>query len=271
MKLSNFKYFTMLLFSCLSMNSYSIEIGATREMVLSELGTPKGVIKSGNYEMFSYERGKVKLRDGLVTTANIISVKELNLKKEKSALLAKQRAHEKEKFIKSNHQRGLVLREKIATSKVFPEFSGQRKVKILKDFSKTYPDIDIADLLNPAIKEMEQEQVNIDQQNKIAELERKIDDAKMEALRAQWRESAARADAQDLMRSQFYLQQHSINYYPCYHVQNGGLSVGYESPTIRINYSSGYRGNSCYPISSENKRAACYRGHTLKIDVPLVK
>jgi hypothetical protein len=228
----------LLNFSCFE--SHGIQNGENRDRVISELGAPDGIIKSGDYEMLSYERGKIELRDGLVISVNLLSQEDLIAKKKNDKALSEKKEKEKNEFIKLKHQRGIELREKILTSSVFPEFSGRRKVEILKNFRSNYPDIDITDLLLPALDEMEKEIDEMEQQNKIVELEQRINDAKMEELRARWRESAAREDAQDLMRSQFYMQQHYLRCGPYYQLQTGGLSVGYDTPGIKINRSRGY-------------------------------
>ena len=220
--------------------SHGIQNGDQRNSVISVLGEPDGIIKSGDYEMLSYERGKIEFRDGMVISANLLSPEELIAKKTKDKALSEKNEKEKNEFIKLKHQRGLELRKKILTSSVFPEFSGRRKVEILKNFRSNYPGIDITDLLLPALTEMEKEIDEMEQQNKIIELKHRINDAKLEALRARWRESAAREDAQDLMRSQFYMQQHYLRCSPYYQLQTDGLSVGYDSPGTKINRSRGY-------------------------------
>ncbi len=236
--ISNILILTALI-SFICFDSLAIQNGDTRDSVVSVLGEPNGIIKSGDYEMLSYERGKIEFRDGLVVSVNILSPEELILKKDNAKALAEKKEKEKNEFIKLKHQRGLELREKIQTSTVFPEFAGRRKVEILKNFRSNYPDIDITDLLLPALAEMEKEIEEMEHQNKIVELEQRIDDAKLEELRARWRESAAREDAQDLMRSQFYMQQNYLRYGPYYRQQTDRLSVGYDTPGIRINRARG--------------------------------
>ncbi len=242
--MKHFQYISIMIIivSWFAINSYSIEVGDSREKVISELGDPEGVIKSTDYEMLSYERGKIQLMGGVVTSANIMTAEELISTKENARIIAEKKEEEQEAFIKLNHQRGLDLRERIVTSTVFPEFPGNRKVQILKNFSKNYPEIDITDLLLPALEEMEQEVAETEQQNKIVELEQRVDEAKLEALRARWRESAAREDNQDYLRSQFYLQQSYLRCHPYYRMQTGGFSAGYDTPGIRVNRSGGYGG-----------------------------
>jgi hypothetical protein len=141
------------------------------------------------------------------------------------------------------------VKEKIIKSPTFIEASGSSKVEILGSFRRKYPDVDITELLLPAIAKKREEEMEkqaaVEREKKLSDLEKRIKNAEWDAQQARWSASTARAEAQDALRTRYYWQQYNYRCQsrpqPYSRSQIGGLSIGYESPNIRMNYSSGSR------------------------------
>lgn len=224
----------------------AVEKGDTREAVIAELGQPQGMIKADDYELLTYGRGKVEIRDGVVVSSNLMTAEELTARRRSAAIAAEQARIAASERRERNRQRGLEVKAKMIESPAFLEASGNRRVEILNGFHRQYPSVDITELLLPAMAEKMEEdkerRAEAKRKKEIADLEKRVEDAEWEAQQARWDASTARAEVQDALRARYYWQQYNNRYHhphPYYRPRIGGLSIGYESPDIKINYSSG--------------------------------
>lgn len=218
--------------------SFGVETGWTRDEVVAELGTPDGLIASGDYELLSYERGDVELRDGEVVEFELMTPAELvEFKRTQQIRMEAERRRAAERREK-RYRRGLELKQQMLNSPGYAEASGSRKVEMLRRFHSRFPEVDIEGLLLPAIEEKKSEQAAAAEEQRIADLEERIDQAEWRAQQAEWRASEAELNAQNALHRSYWNQN---PYYSrrVYHRPHGfGLSIGYESPDVNIRYTS---------------------------------
>jgi hypothetical protein len=222
-----------------------LERGDSRTAVIAELGEPDGLIASGDYEMLSYERGKVELRAGRVVEIDLISDAELALRRKAEKLRAEEEARQAEQARRLRIERGGKVKQQLMSSVDYAEASGSRKVQILRRFQERYPEVDISDLLEPALAAKRIEQAELAQRRRMEELERRVDEAESSAQQAQWRAEQAENTARNARLNSYYRQSAYPYYYERYYRPRGyGLSVGYESPGLDIHYNYGTRSRS---------------------------
>lgn len=234
-------YFGMVIGVVLLAGSLSaIEEGASRADVVAELGEPDGLIAAGDYELLTYERGDVELRDGKVVKFKLMTPEELVVAKREEQIRRAEEERRRARERKQRYERGLEVKERMLSSPTYAEASGTRKVEILRNFHTRYPEVEIDELLMPAVEEKKREQAAAAEAARIARLEDQVGKAEQRAQQAEWRATEAEATAQNALRSSYY----NRNYYPYrrnyYRPSGFGLSVGYDSPEIDIKYKSGY-------------------------------
>jgi hypothetical protein len=110
----------------------------------------------------------------------------------------------------------------------------------LRNFHTRYPEVEIDELLMPAVEEKKREQAAAAETERIASLEDQVGDAEQRAQQAEWRASEAETTAQNALRNRYYNQNYYLNHRNHYRPSGFGLSVGYESPEIDIKYKSGF-------------------------------
>jgi hypothetical protein len=171
-------------------------------------------VKKGDYELLKYERGKVELMQGLVVSAELISVEELASRKKQNV------------EPKKNSRNGADALSVLVNSDEFKKLSGAGKIEALRDFGRKHPGENLTRELLSALDELEQDWKSAQKDAEIAALEQQVKDARLESVRARWREQEARDDAEDLMWSQYHMM-----YGPLYPVPaNGYFSIGRTSP-----------------------------------------
>lgn len=216
----------------------AVETGWTRAEVVAELGRPDGLISSGGYELLSYERGDVELRDGVVVEFELMTDEELvefkraeRIRREAERLQAAERRQER-------YRRGLEVKQQMLNSPVYAEASGTRRVEMLRRFHSRFPEVEIEELLLPAVEDKRREQAEAAEERRLAELEERVEQAEWRAQQAEWRASEAKLNAENAMRWGYWNQGRYYGYGGNYRPRGFGLSVGYESPELNIRYTS---------------------------------
>ncbi len=59
----------------------AVQVGDSYEQVIDELGTPSGLVDAGTFTWLQFDRGTVKLSDGRVVQASLISQQELEMRR----------------------------------------------------------------------------------------------------------------------------------------------------------------------------------------------
>ncbi|MEM7396036.1 MAG: hypothetical protein AAF492_27190, partial [Verrucomicrobiota bacterium] len=120
-----------------------IEPGDAREKVYAELGEPQSYIKSGDYEMMRYPRGRVVLDAGVVTTVEIMSEETFKVvEAEREAAEKARRTYEFERRARL-YQQGLAVKEKVLDDVDFFSRPARDRVIFWNNFKERYPDVDV--------------------------------------------------------------------------------------------------------------------------------
>ncbi|MEI7879389.1 MAG: hypothetical protein WCI95_00810 [bacterium] len=202
-------------FGVIMASAEAIKPGDTVETVIQELGKPQGRISSGIYDVFLYDRGKVELKDGLVTSVELVS-----------AEVAAARKIAQEKRQQEAVQRALELREsrRVEGAKVMADHladtsfrtqSAGEQLEYWDLFKNQYPEIDIGSVYANLSRQyqVELEQARVREQ--LADLQQRTAAAEARALRAeQAAEEAYSARPTVTYLSPPWIQSYPYNYRP---------------------------------------------------------
>jgi len=181
----------------------AIAIGDSVEKVFVTLGRPEGQIKSGTFLMLSYPRGKIELRDKIVTKVDLISEAELNRKAAREQERKKRRAEAIKKQKVQKHAEGIRLRKEKLSDPAFVNLPTSEQLYYWSEFRKIYPDVDVSDtyaaLLTIRERELREEEVD----NRLAAMEQRVADAEARA-------ASAEQEALNASQSSYYPEY----YYP---------------------------------------------------------
>lgn len=138
-----------------------LQLGDTKEQVISTLGKPKGIMKSGESEFLSYQRGIIRITDGKVTMIKLETKEEAMQKEaERKAIEAERQIAEriqqqaKEKRI----QEGTLIKNKKRADRKFATLPDEDKLNFWKDFQSKYPEVNVDNEIAPLKKAVEPEQ-----------------------------------------------------------------------------------------------------------------
>lgn len=163
----------------------SVKVGDTVEVVMRELGKPQGRISSGIHDVYLYDRGKVELKNGLVTSVELVSAEEAaarRLAQEKRQQEAVQRALEAQEQRRAEGSK--VLSDRLADT-AFRSQSAGDQLEYWDLFKNQYPEIDIGTIYANLSKQyqVEVEQARVREQ--LADLQQRTAAAEARALRAE--------------------------------------------------------------------------------------
>lgn len=166
-----------------------VNVGDTRAQVITALGAPKGGISSGSYELLTYERGKVELRDGKVVTTDLISAEQAEMNRQ---LRAEQQAAAERDAAAARAKRiaeGTEVRRTKLDDAAFTALPAAQRVAFWQNFKKWYPEVPLGDEYTVALRELEQDltarRLAQAQDQRIVELERRVADAEQRAQQAE--------------------------------------------------------------------------------------
>ena len=170
-----------------------VKIGDTYQQVIDQLGDPQGEIKSGTYQLLSFDRGRVELRNGKVAKTEILSDEQV----EKKRLLAEKKLAEAErKFAAEREQRiaeGTTVHAAKLADEEFMVSPAADRVAFWQNFKKLYPEVPLGDEYTAALRELEQDyaarRIERERQQQISDLEQRVADAEARADRAEQHQS----------------------------------------------------------------------------------
>ena len=160
----------------------ALQPGNTRLQVIAELGAPTGFIRAGKEETLYYERGTVQLRDSKVVDFEIISPEQLSVRQ---AAAEKARAEQAERTALWRAQlkvEGEAVLAKLLADSDLAQAPAAVQVERWREFMKKYPDVPVAAYYLPALKRFEAEQAREAQDQRIAALEQRVQNAELRAL-----------------------------------------------------------------------------------------
>jgi hypothetical protein len=149
------------------------------------LGEARGYMAYGSTEVLMYERGRVELKDGVVSSVRLISEEELARRKEEQE---RQRLAEEERRALL-YVEGTALRDKKLEDVLFTSAPAAERMAYWRTFRSRYPMVDITEPYALALRELEIDLASkaqeADTQRQIAELERRVSEAERRARTAE--------------------------------------------------------------------------------------
>lgn len=213
--------------------------------VKAVLGEPDGFLKSGVVEWYFYDRGEVRMRDGVVESATLMT--------EAMALEQKaERIRQRQEQARLQHERNEQRREEgesVRDAKIAdPDFVRQPasiRLAFWTQFMDLYPEVSVFELYTSAQAEAQRDAGETRMKQQIADMERQLSQAEM---RASYAEQAAE-DALSARFTQTYIFYPSspVGFYrvtrpDCLPSREVGRRIydgrAYSSPVIRYNSSS---------------------------------
>ena len=200
-----------------------IAIGDTETTVLEAMGEPSGYIRMDGMQMLYYDRGHVKINDGVVSEVSLISDAQLTARR-KAAQNARMRAARREAERREELQlEGLAIKQRMLEGGELDGETAQNQVAAWSDFRNRYPGVPVETQLASALQrlefqldrdriEAEGRRRDLETQLRIAELQERV--ARTEQ-RARDAEQRAR-DAEDAARRSRYSYTYPVNvtHYP---------------------------------------------------------
>jgi hypothetical protein len=148
----------------------AINLGDSEAAVITELGTPQGRISSGKYDVYIYNRGKIELSDGLVTSIELISAEAAETKRlarEKTQQEAEQQAKDASERRRVEGNR--ILADRLADP-IFRAQPANGQLNYWDIFKKQYPEIDISSICLDLSRQHQAEQDQAIVQEQLADL-----------------------------------------------------------------------------------------------------
>jgi len=212
--------------------------GDPREAVLAELGAPAGQIRLESVELLYYDRGTVRLTNGVVAEAKLVSPEqaaELRAKREAEAAARRQAEAElRERRIAE----GTNELARLLSDAAFLTSTPDRQVAVWQDFMKRYPEVNVSRWYVDALARHQQQVRDAQQQQRLAELEWRTRQAEARAEAAE--DEARRARSRPVV-------VYAPPYWP--YVQPGpraestrvsgttsGLSIQYRGSGLNVEY-----------------------------------
>jgi len=162
-----------------------IAVGDSVEKVYSVLGKPTGEIKSASFMMLSYPRGKIELRDRIVTKVDLMSQADLEQNRLKQEALQLRRAENRIKQREALLAKGTRIRSEKLSDPDFLNLPVTDQIYFWKEFRKIYPEVNVDStylaLLDIRKEELREEEID----NKLAAMERRVAEAESRAAQAE--------------------------------------------------------------------------------------
>jgi len=169
--------------------SEDVKIGDTLESVRKALGEPRGLIMDETYQLLQYDRGRVELHDGFVSSVNIVSEEEAERMRIERERIAEERRLAEAARRERLRIEGLETLEQVLSDPEYAALSAGKQVAFWKSFKKRYPDVPLGEEYASALErhrlELEQRQL----EQRIATLESRVREAESRAAQAEWEAS----------------------------------------------------------------------------------
>ena len=162
-----------------------IEVGDPVQKVREVLGEPQGYMKMGSYETFLYYRGRVEARDGVVTTAELVSPEE----GEQRRVAEERRREEQERARIELQQRRRAEGESLMAARLgdpaFAALPTYERLAFWQTFRHQYPEVNAEAAYTAAFMQYQRELENQRTQERLAALEARTAEAEARARRAE--------------------------------------------------------------------------------------
>jgi hypothetical protein len=150
-----------------------LNIGDNAEQVVEHLGEPTGYMETEDYGIYYFELGSVHMKDGKVSSMNLISHETLVNRRE-----AKAGARE------ANRIKGEKLLASIKEDDLFSVLPAEDRLSFWEKFRQDYPDVDVYVLYTTAKIEAAKVVRDRREEERLVSLERRVFNAEREAERA---------------------------------------------------------------------------------------
>lgn len=128
-----------------------INLGDSKDKVLEVLGKPRGKMKKGNSEYWSYLRGIVRITDGKVTLINIKSEQEAWRDEMERRDLVKDRAEAQRKAREERQQRikeGTAQKQEKLKNEDFLALPAAEQLEFWRGFQSKYPEVSVKEQIS---------------------------------------------------------------------------------------------------------------------------
>ncbi len=163
-----------------------VEVGDSYEVVLARLGQPDGYIKTETISWLYYERGTVKLEEGRVVEAELVSAQRAEARR-----IREREEWERRRIVQAEQQmqrlrEGWELKQARRTDPSFLAASGSQQVAFWREFRTRYPEIPVHEEYALALERYQDERERAwrdrDRERRIAELEDRLQRAEHRAM-----------------------------------------------------------------------------------------
>jgi hypothetical protein len=209
--------------------SQDVKLGDTFASVKAALGEPRGFIKDSTYQLLQYDRGRVELHDGLVSSVNIVSEEEAERMRIKRERFAEERRLAAALRREQLRIEGLQALEQVRSDPEYDALSAEKQVAFWKSFKKRYPDVPLGEEYASALERHKLELEHQEMEQRIAALESRVREAESRADQAEWETSR----------------------------DNSRRYTFYSAYTYPVYYPRHRRSNKCVPKSRYTSAAAC--------------
>lgn len=200
-----------------------IQVGDTEEKVREMLGEPAGYIRIDGVQMLYFDRGDVKLEDGVVTETQLITQSQLEARR-RSEELERLRLRRLETERREQLQlEGLAIRERMLKSGTLDGKSPEEQLDAWNGFRDRYPDVPVGGEVAAALErielqlernrlEAEQRQRDLEMKLRMQELENRVANAEDRARDAEDRARDAEHESRRSRTS--YVYPATVTRYP---------------------------------------------------------
>lgn len=167
----------------------AVDSGDTREAVIAELGQPTGTASVGSSAILFYDRGEVKLRDGRVTTVNLVSAETLAAREAAEAEALQRREEAELARLERLEAQGRATYAAKKADTRFATLPALEQLTFWRTFAARYPTIsveaEITSLLELANHELRLREIAAENDARLAELEARLAATEDQAARAE--------------------------------------------------------------------------------------
>jgi hypothetical protein len=201
-----------------------IEVGQSLEHTIATLGNPIGIIELRDKTLLLYPQGEVTLRDEKISDIDLMSDAQFAADQERLRLEREDWLIEQEKRSAARLKQAKNLKAYKRQSSTFAALPAKDRVDYWRSFQIRFPELDVADEIARALEGYEIELTELQNQQKIAELETRVALAEQQAAAARLETEKLRNETAARSRSNFGLRSYTTPYNNYY----------YRPPTITI-------------------------------------
>lgn len=175
--------------ACLPFTLCAVAPGDSSEAVVAELGAPSGTATVGSNTIWFFARGEVKLRDGRVVAANLVSVEDLTARQaaETAAILRMEEAAQARLARLEAEGRAVYAAKKVDAN--FATLPADAQLSYWRSFASRYPMVSVAAEIAPLAErvgyELRLRELAAANEARLAEIEQRVENAEDRAARAE--------------------------------------------------------------------------------------